>query len=141
STDVTRGMMFRAILEGLAFETRNVLEPLLRYAGVARPTEIFLIGGAGRNPLFAQIKASILQQRLTLAQLDEEVATGAALLGGMAAGLYASADAAAAALNVERSYVDPDPAQVEAYEQIFRTVYQRIYPALREVQHANFDLR
>ncbi|MGL4648879.1 MAG: FGGY-family carbohydrate kinase, partial [Caldilineaceae bacterium] len=38
STDVTRGMMFRAILEGLAFETRNVLEPLLRYAGVARPT-------------------------------------------------------------------------------------------------------
>lgn len=141
STDVTRGMMFRAILEGLAFETRNVLEPLLHYAGYARPTEIFLIGGAGRNPLFAQIKASILQQRLTLASLDEEVATGAALLGGMAAGLYADAEQAHAALHVERTYVEPDPAQVDAYERIFREVYQRIYPALREVQHANYALR
>lgn len=141
STDVTRGMLFRAILEGLAFETRNVLEPLLEYAGFARPTEIFLIGGAGRNPLFAQIKASILQQRLTLATIDEEVATGAALLGGMAAGLYADAAAAHAALHVERTYVEPDPAQVEGYERIFRDVYQRIYPALRDVQHANYELR
>lgn len=141
STDVTRGMMFRAILEGLAFETRNVLEPLLRYAGFERPTEIFVIGGAGRNPLFAQIKASILQQRLTLATIEEEVATGAALLGGMAAGLYESADAAHAALRVQRTYVEPDPAQAETYDRIFRTVYQKIYPALRDVQHANFDLR
>jgi xylulokinase len=141
STDVTRGMMFRAILEGLAFETRNVLEPLLRYAGVARPSEIFLIGGAGRNPLFAQIKASILQQRLTLATLDEETATGAALLGGMAAGLYVDADAAHNALHVQRTYVEPDPEQAEQYERIFRTVYQQIYPALRTVQHANFALR
>jgi xylulokinase len=140
STDVTRGMMFRAILEGLAFETRNVLEPLLAYAGVERPTEVFVIGGAGRNPLFAQIKASILQQRLTLAQLDEETATGAALLGGMAAGLYASADEAQAALHVERTYVEPDPEQAERYERIFRDVYQKIYPSVRDLHHANAPL-
>jgi len=141
STDVTRGMMFRAILEGLAFETRNVLEPLLRYAGIERPSEIFLIGGAGRNPLFAQIKASILQQRLTLATVQEETATGAALLGGMAAGVYSSADAAHAALRIERTYVEPDPIQVERYERIFRDVYQQIYPALQTVQQANYELR
>lgn len=141
STDVTRGMMFRAILEGLAFETRNVLEPLLGFAGVERPTEIHVIGGASRNPLFAQIKASILNQQLILAGIEEETATGAALLGGIAAGLYADVRAASASLHFERTVVDPDPEQVERYEQIFRRVYQNIYAANRELIQANYDLR
>lgn len=141
STDVTRGMMFRAILEGLSFETRNVLEPLLRFAGIERPQEIYVIGGASRNPLFMQIKASILNQPLTVVGLEEEVATGAALLGGLGLGLYADAGAAAASLHATRTRVEPDPEQAALYERIFREVYQAIYPAMRPINHANHDLR
>ncbi len=141
STDVTRGMMVRAILEGLSFETRNVLEPLLHYAGVERPTEIFLIGGASRNALFSQIKASVLNQSLTVVGLEEEVASGAALLGGIGAGVYPDARAAAASLHATRTRVEPDPGQVERYDRIFRDVYQKIYPAVCALQHANFALR
>jgi xylulokinase len=141
STDVTRGMMFRAILEGLSFETRNVLEPLLRYAGIDRPKEIVAIGGASRNPLFMHMKASILNQPLTVAGIEEEVATGAALLGGIGAGVYRSASEASASLNFERRRVDPNPDDAALYEQIFRDVYQGIYQALRQLDHKNAALR
>lgn len=141
STDVTRGMMFRAILEGLCFETRNVLEPLLEYSGFPRPNGVYVIGGASRNPLFVQIKASILNEPLIVAGIEEETATGAALLGGIGAGLYGDAKEAAASLQYERRRVEPIPEQVEAYEKIFRAVYQGIYPAVSELQHVNYELR
>lgn len=140
STDVTRGMMFRAILEGLAFETRNVLEPLLGYAGYERPGEIYVIGGVSRNRLFVEIKAAILNQSLTVAGIEEEVAAGAALLGGLGAGIYADARAASAALHFTRTHVAPDPELAARYERIFREVYQGIYEAMRPLHHANFAL-
>jgi xylulokinase len=140
STDVTRGMMFRAILEGLSFETRNALEPLLEYAGYAHPSEIFVIGGVCRNRLFVEIKAAILNQPLILANVEEEVATGAALLGGIGAGIYPNAPAAAAALHVTRTVIAPDAAMAEKYDAIFRNVYQDIYGATRPLHHANAAL-
>ncbi len=140
STDVTRGMMFRAILEGLTFETRNALEPLLQYAGYARPSEIFVIGGVCRNRLFLEIKAAILNQPLILANIEEEVATGAALLGGLGAAIYPNAAAASAALHFTRTHIEPDPAMAERYDAIFRNVYQGIYAATRPLHHANAAL-
>lgn len=140
STDVTRGMMFRAILEGLAFETRNVLEPLLRFSGYERPGEIYVIGGASRNRLFVEIKAAILNQSLTVAGIEEEVAAGAALLGGLGAGIYPDARAASAALHFTRTLVEPDPELAARYERIFREVYQGIYAAVRPLHHANAAL-
>lgn len=141
STDVTRGMMFRAILEGLCFETRNVLEPLLGYAGMARPNGVYVIGGVSRNPLFVQIKAAILKETLIVAGIEEETATGAALLGGIGAGIYADAAEASASLRFERIRVEPDPEQVEIYDRIFREVYQGIYGAVSELQKVNYELR
>ncbi len=140
STDVTRGMMFRAILEGLTFETRNALEPLLHYAGYERPSEIYVIGGVCRNRLFVEIKAAILNQELILANVEEEVATGAALLGGLGAGIYPDAVAASAALHFTRTHIAPDPAMAERYDAIFRNVYQGIYEATRPLHHANAAL-
>ena len=141
STDVTRGMLFRAIIEGLSFETRSVLDPLLRYAGVERLDQVYVIGGASRNPLLVQIKADILNQTLTVVNMEEEVATGAALLGGLAAGIYAGPQEAAAALDVTRTLVQPNPDLVPFYDRIFGEVYAGLYGALRPINHANHPLR
>lgn len=141
STDVTRGMLFRAIIEGLSFETRAVLDPLLRYAGVERPDQVYVIGGASRNPLLVQVKADILNQTLTVVNMEEEVATGAALLGGLAAGIYAGPLEAAAALNVTRTPIAPNPELAGFYDRIFSEVYAHLYGALRPINHANHPLR
>lgn len=141
STDVTRGMLFRAIIEGLSFETRAVLEPLLRYAGVEKLDQVYVIGGASRNPLLVQTKADILNETLTVVNMEEEVATGAALLGGLAAGIYAGPQEAAAALNLKRTQVHPNPELAAYYDRIFTEVYANLYEALRPINHANHPLR
>jgi xylulokinase len=99
-----------------------------------------VIGGVCRNRLFVEIKAAILNQPLILANVEEEVATGAALLGGIGAGIYPNAPAAAAALHVTRTVIAPDAAMAEKYDAIFRNVYQDIYGATRPLHHANAAL-
>ena len=44
--DVERGVLFRSVLEGIAFEARASTEGLLKLAGLTAPTSISVIGGS-----------------------------------------------------------------------------------------------
>ena len=76
STDVQRGTLFRAVLEGIALDTRNGLEPLLVHTGVGKLEEIYAIGGSTRNRLLMQIKASVLNQPIHVMSIEESTALG-----------------------------------------------------------------
>lgn len=56
----TRAQMYRALLEGLCFETRRCLEVLGEYG--LRPDSILAAGGCTRSDLYMQIKADVLGQ-------------------------------------------------------------------------------
>ncbi|MBK8045893.1 MAG: carbohydrate kinase [Anaerolineales bacterium] len=60
STDVTRGVLFRAVLEGIALEARNSLTPLLRHVGLSGLNTIYAIGGVTRNKLQMQIRVDFV---------------------------------------------------------------------------------
>ncbi|PJF23691.1 MAG: xylulose kinase, partial [Phototrophicales bacterium] len=60
---------------------------------------------------------------------------GAALLGGIGAGIYADAGAALAALRRDVRMVEPEAAQAEHYEVIYQQVFRELYPALRTLHH------
>ncbi len=49
TSDATRGTLARAVLEGIAYEGRATLEPLLGLAGLAGMPEIAVIGGGART--------------------------------------------------------------------------------------------
>jgi xylulokinase len=140
STDVTRGALFRAVLEGLALEARNVLEPLLAHAGERGLADARAIGGVTQNRLLMEIRATVRDQAVTVLDLEEATALGAALLGGLAAGVYADVPAAQAALRYERTLVEPVPDQVPVYAAIFRDAYRRFYPAVAPLSHALVEL-
>lgn len=140
TTDTTRGAMFRAVLEGLAFEARAVLEPLSEYIDLSARQAIYAIGGVTRNLLLMQLKATLLNKTISIVNINEETALGAAILGGVGAGVYANLPDAIASLRYTTTAVEPDAAQVEFYDAAFCQVYQGIYPALRPVNHANFEL-
>lgn len=140
STNVTRGCLFRAILEGLAYETRSVIEPLLERAAIARPEHILVIGGATRNQLLMEMKAAVFGQPITLIQVEEATALGAALLGGVAAGIYPSITAGVAAICVEAMDIQPDHHLADFYARGFDQVYRHLYDWLRPVNHATFHL-
>ncbi|HEU5087110.1 MAG TPA: FGGY family carbohydrate kinase, partial [Roseiflexaceae bacterium] len=88
STATGPAEMARAVYEGLAFEWRRYLERIEQVFGL-HADSIRVIGGGARSAIWVQTKADVLGRRLSVLELEESVALGAALLGGLAAGVYA----------------------------------------------------
>jgi xylulokinase len=126
-----RGALVRAVLEGVAFGLRDSLD-LLREVGVdARVARAS--GGGARSRDWLQIVASVLGLPLELTESEEGSAFGAALLGGVAGGVFTDvADAVARCVRVTHA-VDPDPAHADVYAEL-QAGYEALYPALREVR-------
>jgi xylulokinase len=125
-----RGALARAVLEGVAFGLRDSLE-LLRGLGV-EPTVGRVSGGGARSELWLRIVASVLGVALERTAVEEGSAFGAALLGGVAAGVFGSAEEAVAACVRPGRTVAPEPAWTEAYAEAYAR-YRLLYPALKEV--------
>jgi xylulokinase len=140
STDVTRGALFRAVLEGLAFDSRNSLEPLLAHSNVEKLRAIYAIGGGTQNRLLMRIKATVLDRTVTVVGVDEATSLGAAILGGVGAGVYADVPSALQELHYDETPVEPDSDQVPLYNELFRQVYRQLYPSLRAVHHEIYRL-
>jgi xylulokinase len=140
SADAKRGELFRAVLEGLAYDSRNSLEPLLAHAGLDGLQAIHAIGGGTQNRLLMRIKATVLDQRITVSGVEEATSLGAAILGGVGAGVYPDVPSALEELRYDESPVEPVSDEVSFYDEAFRRVYGRIYPSLRGVHHEIQDL-
>jgi xylulokinase len=125
-----RGALTRAVLEGVAYGLRDSLD-LLRELGVA-PERGRVSGGGARSELWLRIVASALELPLERPAVEEGAAYGAALLGGVAGGIWPDTAAAVAATVRTRGEVEPDPSWVAAYAE-GRERFRALYPALREV--------
>ena len=123
-----RGALVRAVLEGVAFGLRDSLD-LIRALGLeARVGRAS--GGGARSRLWLRIAASALGVSLELTESEEGSAFGAALLGGVAAGVFADvSDAVARCIRVV-DVVEPDPVLVAAYAELHPR-FRALYPALR----------
>jgi xylulokinase len=127
----THGDIAKAILEGLTFELRANID-LLREAGIAIE-ELHAVGGGARSPLWLQLKADVCRAPLRVPRVTEAACLGAALLAGVAAGLYADLDGGVErTVRMERR-VEPDPHAAQAYDRIYQ-LYQRLYPTLIPLQ-------
>jgi xylulokinase len=127
----TRPTLAKAVLEGLTFELRINLD-LLREAGVMI-NELHAVGGGARSPLWLQLKADICQVPLRVPQVTEAACLGAALLAGLAAGVYPDIDTAVAqTVHLER-HVEPHPNSVSAYNARYQ-LYRQVYPTLIDLQ-------
>jgi xylulokinase len=126
-----RGALVRAILEGVAYGLRDSLE-LLRGLGVE--ADIGRVSGGGaRSELWLRIVASVLGLPLERTEADEGAAYGAALLGGVAGGVFADAHEAVASCVRVRDRVEPDAAWQASYEEGYSR-YRELYPTLRELR-------
>lgn len=141
TTDITRGALFRAVLEGVCMESRSSLEPMLRYTGVDRPGKILITGAATRNRLLTRIKASVLGQPIFVTEIEESTVLGAAALGGLGAGVYRDVADAIAQLRRSDTAINPEPTDAAYYDQQFRSVYRSLYTSLRPINHAIYGLQ
>ena len=125
-----RGALVRAVLEGVAYGLRDSLE-LLRGLGVELDVGR-VSGGGARSDLWLRIVASVLELPLERTVVEEGAAFGAALLGGVAGGVFADAHEAVAACVRVRDRIEPEPDWRDAYADGYAR-YRRLYPALREL--------
>ena len=122
-----RGALARALLEGVAHALADGLD-LIAATG-PRPGVARISGGGARSQLWCRIVASVLDVPLQRTSSTAGSAFGAALLGGVAAGVFESAQAAADATVAVTGEIDPDPAWVERYADR-RARFRALYPAL-----------
>ncbi|MFM9108947.1 MAG: L-fuculokinase, partial [Chloroflexota bacterium] len=141
SADVGRGALMRAVLEGISFETRVSYEGLLRRPEALPASEIVAIGGGTRNDLLMRIKATVMGQPIVVAEAEEATALGAALLGGLGAGVYRDLDDALASMAYGRRLVEPAPEDAAMYEAVYRRVFQPLYPTVQALSHATVDIQ
>jgi xylulokinase len=126
----TRAHCVRAILEGVAFGFRDCLDAI-RQNGI-RVEEIRATGGGTQSALWTRILASALGQPIvSMGALAGGASFGAAILGGVCAGEFASVPEACGALVHPGPCVEPTPGEQAAYEGYFH-VFQSLYPALKE---------
>ncbi|MEA2251004.1 MAG: xylulokinase [Solirubrobacteraceae bacterium] len=125
------GALARAVLEGVAFGLRDALDLVEDLGG--RPATGRVSGGGARSELWLSIIASVLELALEVTVVDEGAAYGAALLGGVAAGVWdGPRQAVDACVHVTRT-VEPRPDWVQAYAPV-RERFRALYPALRPLQ-------
>src|SRR6185437_6522036 len=116
--------LFRALIESTAFGVRWIVETL-EQAGV--PVRRFVASGGlpAKSPLLMQIYADVLGEKIAIAESDQSVALGAAILGCIAAGSdiagYAQISQAIHAMARQREDLiyRPDLASRRAYEKIY----------------------
>lgn len=131
SLGAQRGDLIRAIMEGVAYAMRHLIELIEARSGV-RVQRVITVGGAARNRLWRQIKADVWGVDLAASPVADASALGAALTAGVGVGIYSSyQDAVQRAVPQAGELTTPNPATRPAYDHTYR-VYRQLYPALRD---------
>ncbi len=129
SLNTTQADMIRAVMEGIVFSLRQIVDI---YRSFTRVESVTASGGGAKGRLFLRMQADIFNVPVTtLSAASEGGAYGAALIAGMGARWYQTPEEAVAVLKTERRVL-PEPGSQKAYDKAF-ALYSRIYPALKEV--------
>jgi xylulokinase len=134
SARTTRDDLARAVMEGIVF---GIADLLACTAAVDRPIRVDALrmtGGGARSPLFRTLLADVLGVPIETTENPEGGALGAAILGAVAAGAFASVDAGVAACVRIAGRTAPDETKRAAYAAPL-AAYRALYPACREVMH------
>ncbi len=119
------GHMARAALEGIAFQTADVLSAMQKDS--ATPLrELRVDGGAARNNLLMQFQADILGVPVIRPEVTETTALGAGYLAGLGVGYWKDQDEIAANWKMERRF-DPQmtPAERHARLEVWQRAIER----------------
>ena len=112
-----RAHMTRAVMEGVAFSMRDGLE-IMR--GLGTPDDdLRAVGGGARSPLWLSLQADVYGRAIRRTEVDEGPAYGAALLGGVAAGVFADVAEASARVRLRDEVTEPDVERARRYDELY----------------------
>lgn len=105
---ITRGTnryhIVRAVLESIAYQTRDVLSVMEEDSGITL-SSLKVDGGASANEFLMQFQSDILGARVIRPANLETTAQGAAFLAGLEAGIWRDKEEIESTWSIEREYV------------------------------------
>ncbi|MCR9136371.1 MAG: FGGY family carbohydrate kinase [Alphaproteobacteria bacterium] len=116
--------LHRAVLEGVAFSVRRVLDKL--QADKGRPDRIVAAGGGAKSELWLRIKASMYRVPYLVPEEPECGIVGAAALMAASTGGAPDLDTAVARMVRYETEIAPDPAWADLYDRMM-PIYARLY--------------
>ncbi|GAB4551834.1 MAG: xylulokinase [Anaerolineae bacterium] len=125
----TRSDMIRAVLEGITYNLRIILEAFTKQGAAIESMRV--IGGGARGRFWNKLMADIYGVPVhRLAILEEATSMGAAVAGGVGVGLYKDFSISEQ-MNQIAETVQPDPLAQQKYQTlypIFEACYQQLVP-------------
>ena len=132
----TRMHFYRAILESIAYDhylTREIIRELL--PGLKLGT-VTAIGSGAASQLWMQIKADVLQSSYQSLARSDLATLGAAMVGGVAAGLFRDVRSLGRRFAQPLREVRPRPGADAAYRrniEVYRELFERLAPIYRRL--------
>jgi len=120
------GALARAVMEGVTFEARDIVEAFMKFVP---QREIIMSGGATKSPLWCQIQADIYGRPTTYMREGECTVIGAAILGGVGAGVFKSVKEGCDQMLHKVRTFEPDPKTHEIYNELYE-LWKESYLAL-----------
>ena len=122
--------MVRSILEGVAFAFKDCLEVMRGHDIDIH--EIRATGGGAQSPLWMDIMVNVSAEPIVMMAADAGgAAFGAAILGGVCAGVYSSVKEACMGLVETGKRLTPEKKKSEQYNRYFQ-LYRSLYPLLKD---------
>lgn len=127
-----------AVLEGVAFSVRQVLE--LTSTAVPNDGPVLLAGSAAQSQVWNQIKSDALGRSVVALREAEASSLGAAMLGAVAGGLFGSVMEASSSIARTYEEFEPDPSKRARYDDLY-LIYRTAQRDLDEVHRMLHDAR
>ncbi|MFS7206638.1 glycerol kinase GlpK [Carnobacterium divergens] len=99
----TKEAFIRATLESIAYQSKDVMETMIKDSNIPI-TEMRVDGGAAKNNFLMQFQSDILNIEIKRPEVNETTALGAAYLAGLATGFWKSIDDIKANWLLDKSY-------------------------------------
>ncbi|QIL46549.1 glycerol kinase GlpK [Vagococcus coleopterorum] len=99
----TRNTFARATLESIAYQTKDVVETMIKETGLPM-TQMKVDGGASKNNFLLSFQADILNLPIFRPMVNETTALGAAYLAGLASGFWKDTEEIKHIWQVDASY-------------------------------------
>ncbi|MGC8717938.1 MAG: FGGY-family carbohydrate kinase [bacterium] len=124
--------IFRAIYEGTAYGTRNIIEAIAS-KGVDL-NEIYACGGGTRSRLWLQINADVCGVPIYIPEVEEAGCLGSAIAGAVGAGFFKDLQEGASQMVKIKSTIEPNLQNKNIYDFYFDK-YKKTYFQLKDLMH------
>ncbi|MBW4084265.1 xylulokinase [Paenibacillus sp. S150] len=129
STGQSPALLLHSVMEGVAYNIRENMEQFEQGGYEVRKVNIG--GGGSRNPVWCRMIGEVLGKEAAILDNRDAAAAGAAMLAGVGAGMFASAETAALSIVSTSASIPYSQDRHEAYERLYAR-YLKLYPALNE---------